>query len=70
MKMAYYKIGIMQTDVNTTTPVTPPTVNKKINPKAKRIGAFSSMELPHKVASQLNIFIPVGMAITIVAAVK
>lgn len=46
-----------------TTPVTPPTVNRKMNPRAKRIGAFSSTELPHKVASQLKIFIPVGIAI-------
>jgi len=40
-----------------TTPVTPPTVNKKINP-------------PHRVANQLNILIPVGIAIIMVAAVK
>jgi len=53
-----------------TTPVTPPTVNKKINPKAKKIGAFNTTELPHKVANQLNILIPVGIAIIIVAAVK
>ena len=46
-----------------TTPVTPPTVNKKINPNANKRGAFSSTELPHKVASQLKIFIPVGIAI-------
>jgi hypothetical protein len=57
-------------DCASTTPVTPPTVNKKMNPKAKRIGAFNSTVLPHKVASQLKIFIPVGIAITIVAAVK
>jgi len=53
-----------------TTPVTPPTVNKKINPKAKKIGAFNTTELPHKVANQLKILIPVGIAIIIVAAVK
>jgi hypothetical protein len=53
-----------------TTPVTPPTQNKKINPSAKRIGAFNSTELPHKVASQLKILIPVGIAIIIVAEVK
>jgi hypothetical protein len=57
-------------DCASTTPVTPPTVNKKMNPKAKRIGAFNSTVLFHKVASQLKIFIPVGIAITIVAAVK
>jgi cellobiose-specific phosphotransferase system component IIC len=53
-----------------TTPVTPPIVNKNINPKAKRIGAFISIELPHNVASQLKTLIPVGIAITMVAAVK
>ena len=46
-----------------TTPVTPPTVNKKMKPKAKKIGAFNTTELPHKVANQLNILIPVGIAI-------
>ena len=46
-----------------TTPVTPPTVNKKINPKAKSDGAFSSSELPQRVASQLKILIPVEIAI-------
>jgi hypothetical protein len=45
-------------------------VNKKINPKANSIGALISIELPHKVANQLKIFIPVGIAIIIVAAVK
>ena len=53
-----------------TTPVTPPTVNKKIKPIAKRPGVLKSIEPPHKVASQLKIFMPVGIAITIVAAVK
>ena len=45
-----------------TTPVTPPTVNKKIKPIAKRPGVLRSIEPPHKVASQLNILIPVGIA--------
>ena len=53
-----------------TTPVTPPTVNKKINPNANKEGAFNSRELPQRVASQLKILIPVGIAIIIVAAVK
>ena len=53
-----------------TTPVTPPTVNKKIKPIAKRPGVLRSIEPPHRVASQLNILIPVGIAIIIVAAVK
>lgn len=50
-------------ELASTTPVTPPIVNKNINPKLKRIGVFISIELPHKVASQLNTFIPVGIAI-------
>ena len=45
-----------------TTPVTPPTVNKKIKPKANKDGAFSSIELPQRVANQLKILIPVGIA--------
>jgi hypothetical protein len=53
-----------------TTPVTPPTVNKKIKPIAKSPGVLKSIDPPHKVASQLNILIPVGIAMIIVAAVK
>ena len=45
-------------------------VNKKRNTKANKDGAFSSNELPQRVANQLNILIPVGIAIIIVAAVK
>jgi hypothetical protein len=52
------------------TPVTPPKVNKKINPREKIKGVLKSKEPPHIVANQLNTFIPVGTAITIVAAVK
>jgi len=37
---------------------------------AKRPGVLKSIEPPHNVASQLNILIPVGIAIIIVAAVK
>jgi hypothetical protein len=51
-------------------PVIPPTVNKKINPMAKNIGARRIMAPPHMVAIQLNILIPVGIEITIVADVK
>jgi hypothetical protein len=79
MKLPGYKVSasILQARTDraipefaSTTPVTPPTVNKKINPKAKIIGAFILTELPHKVANQLQILIPVGIAIIIVAAVK
>lgn len=53
-----------------TTPVTPPTVNKKINPIAHIIGTLNLIEPPNIVPNQLNILIPVGIAIIIVAAVK
>jgi len=51
-------------------PVTPPVVNKKINPKAHNIGAEYLIFDPWIVASQLNTLIPVGTAMIIVAAVK
>lgn len=53
-----------------TIPVSPPTVNKKMNPRAQSIGASHLMMPPCIVASQLNTFTPVGMAIIIVADVK
>jgi len=52
------------------TPVNPPTVNKKINPKDHSIGASKEILAPTKVASHLNTFTPVGIAIIIVADVK
>jgi hypothetical protein len=45
-------------------------VNRKIKPIAKSIGTFKWIEPSHIVAIQLKIFIPVGTAIIIVAAVK
>jgi hypothetical protein len=45
-------------------------VNKKINPFANSIGTFKTILPPNIVAIQLNILIPVGTAIIIVAAVK
>jgi len=52
------------------TPVKPPIVNKKINPRAqRREGELFNWD-PCKVASQLKILIPVGTAIIIVAEVK
>jgi hypothetical protein len=53
-----------------TTPVSPPIVNNAKNPIVKIRGVVYLKEPPYKVANQLNIFIPVGTAITIVAAVK
>jgi len=51
-------------------PVRPPTVNKKIKPRAHKSGVSHLMCPPCKVASQLNTFTPVGIAIIIVAEVK
>jgi len=50
-------------------PVIPPTVNRKMDPMAKYIGALNTIAPPHIVAIQLKILMPVGIAITIVAAV-
>jgi len=52
------------------TPVNPPTVNKKTNPIAHSIGASIEMKELFIVASHLNTFTPVGIAIIIVADVK
>jgi len=41
-----------------------------MNPKANSAGVLRSIEPPHNVASQLKILMPVGIAMTIVAAVK
>jgi hypothetical protein len=53
-----------------TTPVNPPIVNKNIKPKAKRAAVVGLLEPEYAVAIQENIFIPVGTAIIMVAAVK
>jgi hypothetical protein len=51
-------------------PVTPPVVNRKINPIAHRIGVVYLMLDPCRVANHLKTLIPVGTAMIIVAAVK
>ena len=48
----------------------PPKVNKNKKPKAKRLGVITVIDPVHKVPNQLNILIPVGIAITEVVAVK
>jgi hypothetical protein len=53
-----------------TIPVKPPKVNRKINPTAHSMGVSNLIFPPYIVAIQLNIFIPVGTAIIMVAAVK
>jgi hypothetical protein len=51
-------------------PVKPPKVNKKIKPIAHIKGTLKFSCLPCKEIIHLNTLIPVGIAITIVAAVK
>jgi hypothetical protein len=53
-----------------TTPVKPPTVNKKINPKAQYKEGLNENRTPCKVPNHLKILIPVGTAMIIVAEVK
>lgn len=53
-----------------TIPVRPPTVNRKMNPRAHSIGVSHLIAPPWSVASQLNTFTPVGIAMIIVADVK
>ncbi len=52
------------------TPVSPPMVNKKTNPRAHIIGVVRLRRVPLAVAIHLNTLIPVGIAITMVAPVK
>lgn len=51
-------------------PVSPPIVNKNMNPTAQIIGVVNLTLPPYIVAIQLKILIPVGTAIIIVAEVK
>jgi hypothetical protein len=51
-------------------PVIPPTVKSIKNPRANNIGARHTIAPFHIVAIQLKTFIPVGIAIIIVADVK
>jgi len=51
-------------------PVTPPVVNRKINPIAHNTGVEYLILDPCNVANQLKTLIPVGTAMIIVAAVK
>jgi len=53
-----------------TTPLKPPSVNRKIKPMANNIGVSKVMEPRHMVAVQLNTFTPVGTAISIVPYMK
>lgn len=51
-------------------PVSPPIVNRKINPNAHNVVVVYLIFVPWIVAIHLNTLIPVGTAIIIVAAVK
>ena len=53
-----------------TMPVRPPTVNRKIKPRAHSIAGDHLILPPWSVANQLNTLTPVGIAIIIVADVK
>jgi hypothetical protein len=61
---------ISRAELDKMIPVTPPVVNRKINPIAHSIGVEYLIFVPWRVASHLNTLIPVGTAIIIVAAVK
>lgn len=53
-----------------TIPVNPPTVKRKIKPNAHSMAGDHLIFPPCRVASQLNTFTPVGIAMIIVAEVK
>lgn len=57
-------------ELDKTTPVNPPIVNKNTNPIDQYMGASSDMFDLFIVAIHLNTLTPVGIAIIIVAAVK
>lgn len=57
-------------ELDSTMPVSPPTVNRKINPRAHSIAGDHLILPPWRVANQLNTLTPVGIAMIIVADVK
>lgn len=61
---------ISRDELARTIPVRPPTVKRKMKPIAQRRGVSHLTAPPWRVASQLNTFTPVGIAIIIVADVK
>lgn len=52
------------------TPVSPPTVNRKMKPRLHSVLAVNLMYEPYSVLTHLKILIPVGTAMIIVAVVK
>lgn len=61
---------ISREELDRTIPVSPPTVNKKIKPRAHSMAGDHLILPPWRVANQLNTFTPVGIAIIMVADVK
>ena len=61
---------ISRLELESTIPVSPPTVNKKIKPRAHNLEGLNVNLAPWYVLTQLKILIPVGTAIIIVAVVK
>lgn len=57
-------------ELASTIPVRPPTVNKKIKPRAHSMAGDHLILPPWRVASQLKTLTPVGIAMIIVADVK
>jgi len=57
-------------ELDKTIPVSPPNVNRKINPNPHNSEGVNVKQAPCIVLSQLNTLIPVGTAITIVTVVK
>lgn len=57
-------------ELASTIPVRPPTVKRKMNPRAQSIGGSHLIVPPWSVANQLKTLIPVGMAMIMVADVK
>lgn len=57
-------------ELASTMPVRPPTVNRKMKPRAHSIAGDHLILPPCRVANQLNTFTPVGIAMIIVADVK
>ena len=52
------------------TPVSPPSTNRAMKPSANSSGARTTMRPLRSVASQQNTWMPLGMAIIMLAAVK
>jgi hypothetical protein len=61
---------ISKLELDKTIPVRPPTVNKKIKPRAHNLEGLNANLAPWYVLTHLKILIPVGTAIIIVAVVK